>query len=733
MPTYPARWSYNATFMTVDTSHGLTTLRSIAERVRTEQPSWVVLKRGELSYAFRPNEILELAQQRRLRMLLPSMLGLGLWRNQASLSVSAYARPGELPYVPGPGLESAGRAVAYDAAGEPVSVGEPALEHETESDRDFLLGEDPEEPFDLEPPYGDELGEEPAEGPAGEAEPPFELGTPSGGYELGEEPAEAPPDQAPEAPEPHLDLGPPRGGYEPRESAEEAPVEPSAPVDAVLSAQAPAQIEVGTESPVDIQVELKGGATPLARSFSAQINEREQIAAILTGFDFRKIRVENRVLRLDPPKAGRPSVNAFAVRGLQPGPSDLTVSFQQGGSELGQISFRIDVVPTRTSATTLTGEARAEARDSDDDRVVALLIDEELVGDQIRYRCLVTSSLLELDNAEYTSKPVEARAGSAASASLGYVQSIYRRITERVLTNQDDLKLFERELKAIGADLCSQLFDPQLTRLLWDVRDEIELVKITSLEPYIPWELLRLKHPGSAATDDRFLSEYGLVRSLSGRSFPKKLRGNDWRYLVGSYPLGSLQAVGGEADFIIHTLPARHRLTPQPIPAQALAVLDALARPDFDVLHIACHGSADLEDIDRTEIVIGDRELPGRKVGLISLDAVTVREEAKLRERAPLVFLNACESGQQAPSLTDWGGWPKTFWGAGAGAFIGTSWSVRENPAAAFAETFYDSFLAGSTLAAATTSARTKAKTFRDASWLAFVAYGQPNARLTRG
>jgi len=111
---------------------------------------------------------------------------------------------------------------------------------------------------------------------------------------------------------------------------------------------------------------------------------------------------------------------------------------------------------------------------------------------------------------------------------------------------------------------------------------------------------------------------------------------------------------------------------------------------------------------------------------------MAVRGEAKLKARAPLVFLNACETGQQAPSLTDWGGWPKTFWEAGAGAFVGTSWSVRERPAAAFSEAFYTSLLKGDTLAGAARAARTAAKAIGDASWLAFVVYGHPMAQLTR-
>ena len=79
--------------------------------------------------------------------------------------------------------------------------------------------------------------------------------------------------------------------------------------------------------------------------------------------------------------------------------------------------------------------------------------------------------------------------------------------------------------------------------------------------------------------------------------------------------------------------------------------------------------------------------------------------------------------------LTAHGGWPNVFLRAGAGAFVGTSWAVRDKPAAAFAAAFYETLLGGRTLAAAATVARAAAKQLGDASWLAFKVYGHPNAR----
>ena len=69
--------------------------------------------------------------------------------------------------------------------------------------------------------------------------------------------------------------------------------------------------------------------------------------------------------------------------------------------------------------------------------------------------------------------------------------------------------------------------------------------------------------------------------------------------------------------------------------------------------------------------------------------------------------------------------------GAGAGAFVSASWSVRDKPAMAFAETFYDALVKGATLANAAREGRKAAKRFPDGSWLAYVVYGKPAAQAT--
>jgi hypothetical protein len=265
------------------------------------------------------------------------------------------------------------------------------------------------------------------------------------------------------------------------------------------------------------------------------------------------------------------------------------------------------------------------------------------------------------------------------------------------------------------------------------LRERITLIQIVSWEPYIPWELVRLHNPDTGEIDERYLAEYSLVRTLSDEAPARKLPMATWRYLVGTYPMGSLPPVGAEMDYFVKasapSLQARS-IPSSPVGTTKDAFYDALAAGDFDVLHISCHAESAHDSIERASLIIGDATTPGEtKPHAIKVDTITVEAEAHLRNRRPLVFLNACETGRIGAVLTAWGGWPNVFLRAGAGAFVGAAWAVRDKPAAAFSTTFYEALLDGKTLAEAASAARAAAKKLGDASWLAFKVYGHPRAR----
>ncbi|HRC85241.1 MAG TPA: CHAT domain-containing protein, partial [Thermoanaerobaculia bacterium] len=93
----------------------------------------------------------------------------------------------------------------------------------------------------------------------------------------------------------------------------------------------------------------------------------------------------------------------------------------------------------------------------------------------------------------------------------------------------------------------------------------------------------------------------------------------------------------------------------------------------------------------------------------------------------------ACQTGRAGFSWTRPGGWGQKLTELGAGAFLGTYWSVRDGKAQTFAEAFYRHFLAGVPIAEAVRWARLElAKRFPgDPTRLAYVLFAHPLAACT--
>ncbi|MCP4654442.1 MAG: CHAT domain-containing protein, partial [bacterium] len=127
---------------------------------------------------------------------------------------------------------------------------------------------------------------------------------------------------------------------------------------------------------------------------------------------------------------------------------------------------------------------------------------------------------------------------------------------------------------------------------------------------------------------------------------------------------------------------------------------DLLRRGGVDWLHVISHGKFDAAAPEESRLVLCDgRNLrPGDLHGRI---------RTQIRRDRPLVFLNACQSGQQGFSLTGLGGWAAA-WVADCrcAAFIGPQWAVRDDLARTFATVLYRQLARGATLGRATLAAR---------------------------
>lgn len=517
-----------------------------------------------------------------------------------------------------------------------------------------------------------------------------------------------------------VDLGPMRGGAR----------LPSTGVEVMLSAETEAEIDVGATMLVAFQVELASEAVPLAVAQQA-IATADELIAVSLSVDSDAVQIVREQSRtVDPPAPGQVRTGFFRVKAFRPGVVRLAVAFRQGGTELGVIGLVVEVVQAGARSERAQSSVAAAPRDTADDDKLLLTVKRVQKGEEIYYEYFLTSERLGLVHGP-RSKSLLDRGGGPAATELAFIERIYDRVTKE-LKSRDDLRQLQREARALGANLCQELFDPEVAKVLWPLRGRINAIQVVSWEPYIPWELVRLRDPTSGEIDERFLAEYGLVRTLSDEVPARSLPMARWAYLGATYPMGSFPPVGAELDYFTATTHESLRgrgIVAEPIAATRDGLYDALAKGDFDVLHISCHAEALHESIERASLIISDETSLGDvQARPVEVDMVTVQAEARLRLRRPLVFLNGCETGRIGAVLTAWGGWPNVFLRAGAGAFVGSAWAVRDKPAAAFSTAFYNALLDGKPLFEAANAARAAARMLGDASWLAFKVYGHPRA-----
>lgn len=549
-----------------------------------------------------------------------------------------------------------------------------------------------------------------------------------------------------ELPEMHLpDLGPVRSGciVRGRLKQEEGSAEPiglknniplatDKDMEITLSSETKAEIQVGENELVDFRIELSSAAVPLAVSQTAKAKQEVPIVVSLSVETDSIEVIRNREYTVQPPTSNQPRTGFFLIKGTKVGMSRLSVTFRQGGSELGIIGLMVEVVGAAAGTEKIHGSVSAAPRDITDDSKLTLYIEQRVEGNEVYYQYILHSEGLSVPYSKLLSKPLLDRGNGKAATTQAFVERIYAKVTKE-LKSFNELKQLQRETRALGVDLCQELFDPDVAKVLWPLRDRLKLIQIVSWEPYIPWELVRLRNPDTDEIDDRFLAEYGLVRTLSDVMAPRELPLKQWSYLGANFPHLSFKPVGAELEYFTSTSAKSlqaHGIKPAVIIPTRDAFYDALAQGDFDVLHISCHAESKHDSIEEARLILGDEVLQGsNQASLIEVDTITVKGEAKLKNHRPLVFLNACETGRAGAELTSWGGWPNVFLRAGAGAFVGTAWAVRDKPAAVFATEFYNSLLSGKVLSEAARSARVAAKMLGDASWLAFKVYGHPNAR----
>jgi hypothetical protein len=505
-------------------------------------------------------------------------------------------------------------------------------------------------------------------------------------------------------------------------------------VDCQFRAEMDEEVVAGQTTDVEVTIsrEMLGEAIRgLSDSGKAAVSRRKKL--IIQIAERRNFRVEGeRRLTVKVPEPGEPVVRYFDVVGLMPGEEgELWVQIRQGSVPLVTFKLFPKIVTQRLGAARRSrAAAYLEALPPTERPLDELIINEDFVGDQVQYKFFLSLPSLKIRE-HFESQPLP-------GARDEYITQIMNEIGDSWAgAGPGGLKAFERSLKAIGGKMFDQLIPRDMQQLLWDNRQRIRSIQVFSMEPFIPWELIYLKEPGRRLLpkESQFLGELGLVRWLYEGYPPKELhlRKGKARYVVPDYPPSlALANAQLEADMVKRLFGAK-AVNPNLNDIETL-----LETPGaFDLLHFAGHGEAAGSELTHARLLVnGDLDTAGRFVG-DALSATTVEQTAQLRANGgPIVVLNACESARRNREFSGMGGFADAFVRAGAGVFVGTHWSVGDEPARAFIEAFYEAFMLPANrarpvkLSVAVTRARKAARKAGDATWLAYVIYGHPHAVL---
>jgi hypothetical protein len=290
-------------------------------------------------------------------------------------------------------------------------------------------------------------------------------------------------------------------------------------------------------------------------------------------------------------------------------------------------------------------------------------------------------------------------------------------------------KLTQRERKErvenLGRELWNQLPD-EFQDFYWRKMHGKDLtVVISSEEPYIPWELVKPVRKGSRTSAPMLGAAFPMARWLDDfGKLPSPIAVHEFRVVAPGYTgRQALPAADQEANDLV----ARFKAT-RVKPGKKRQVLDLLRSKNLQILHFSGHGKFG-DGPDDSNLALLDDALE-----LIDLNSADFADPDDPHD-PPLIFLNACEVGDQGWALTHIGGWAAKFCGAGGAAFVGPYWEVSDEVAHKAALLFYGLLQEGKPIGEAMRQVRLRFQeddTFRyDPTWLAYTLHCQPNVTVT--
>jgi len=475
-----------------------------------------------------------------------------------------------------------------------------------------------------------------------------------------------------------------------------------------LSAEAPHEVAAGAEAPIVVKLDaldVDVKPDPAAKPITVAIGDELKLVVMASGAVAIKGPTDA-TLKVTADEA----TQLFTIRGTKVGDGKVTVYAFRNGQGVGSINVQVRVAAAPTDTTTYERTIAVHAVDEVADLALNIFEDK----DAATYRMMLVSKDLSLNYAPFG--PI-----TLAGDVEKFFADIYTDI-EGILNSTASIKDKLEKLATSGSYLAERVMPPELRAKLWTLRGKIKSVQVQSAEPWVPWELCQMSNagpPGAIEVGGFLSEEFEVTRWLFGVGQRAELSMKSLGVVVPGD--SGLAAAGAEAAYFNGLAGAARTVTK--IPAKPSELRSALAGGTFDVLHFTGHGLAHAGNADRSQMVLdgGAAFTPMDVSGVV----------ANLGRARPVVFLNACEIGRAGQALGGAAGWPQAFLRAGAGAFVGAYWSVADATASTFASAFYDALLNDKlVVGAAAQAARAAVRKASDPTWLSYVVYAHPCARV---
>jgi hypothetical protein len=436
--------------------------------------------------------------------------------------------------------------------------------------------------------------------------------------------------------------------------------------------------------------------------------EGVDVLLVIEAPDFQVLDGAHRVVRVE--FRGESPWVAFTLRAQSEGVRTISLRAYVGGTYQGELKLEVQVNASFANSDRIEKSDALDFRVRDPSEVTLEIHYDDSPSNRYRYRWIDASVDLDELPGEPLRQPREqfvnqliSELNGAARGSGGYSPQSLRAL-----------------LEGIGTMLWRGLIPERLEDQFRRNQDGIKRVTTLSSGDPMPWELLF--PPAEARLPWTFLAEqFDVTRRLFGPHPTKRLTITKPYFIL---PPDSPATASDEVRAISQILKGCKLSCGNPIGLldQLLTAIDAA---DFDLLHFACHNN-----VQPTSLSVSRIDMSKGSFTTTFLE----NKADKFRPRAPLVFMNACRTDAQDVRSTSLSGWARSFLNAGAGAFIGTLWEVRDASARDFAEAFYQSAAKGTTFGGAVQCARRKiAAASGDPTWLAYAIYGDPSAELKVG